>query len=335
MVVEQNKEHPEKEFIYVPVPHMDQMKDDDEIDILELWNVIWKGKWFIIGFTLLCTLVAVYVTLHVLPVIYKSDVVLQPTETSSPSGLSALAANLPISIPLGNRGGKNANIVSFLNSRTIRERLIGKYDLLPKLYPEIWDKENKKWMTDDPEKKPTMLKTIINLKDKYQINKDMKTQLITISYIDEDPEFTKIMLQRIVKEVRYYLENEYESDAKRERQFVENQLNKAEKELEYWEKQIPSDKLILSKIQRERFASQTVYTELRKQLELSKISEVKEVINFKILDHPFVPEQKFKPKRSQICSLTIMTSAFLSICLLFFQQFLINVRVKSKLNSKI
>jgi len=336
MVVEQNKEHPEKEFIYIPVPQMEQMGDDDEIDLLDLWNVIWKGKWFIMGFTLLCTLVAVYVTLYVLPVTYKSDVVLQPTEMSSQSGLSALAASLPISIPLGGSGGKNANIVSFLNSRTIKERLIEKYDLLPKLYSDIWDKENKKWLIDDPEDKPTVLKgTQEKFKEIYIVNKDKTTELITISWIDEDPEFTKTMLQRTVKEVRYYLENEYESDAKREREFVENQLNKAEKELEYWEKQVPSDKLILSKIQRERFASQTVYTELRKQLELSKIAEVKEIINFKILDHPFVPEEKFKPKRAIICALTIVTAGFLSIFLLFFQQFVINLRGKSKLDSKI
>ncbi|MBT6339631.1 MAG: hypothetical protein HOJ48_10095 [Desulfobacula sp.] len=336
MSIEQNKEHHEKEFIYVPVPQMDQMGDDDEIDLLGLWNTIWKGKWFIMGFTLLCTLVAVYVTLYVLPVTYKSDVVLQPTEMSSQSGLSALAANLPISIPLGGSGGKNANIVSFLNSRTIKERLIEKYDLLPKLYSDIWDKENQKWMIDDPEEKPTILKGIQEkFKEIYAINKDKKTELITISWTDEDPEFTKIMLQRIVKEVRYYLENDYESDAKREREFVETQLNKAEKELEYWEKQVPSDKLILSKIQRERFASQTVYTELRKQLELSKISEVKEIINFKILDQPFVPERRFKPKRSLICALTILTAGFLSIFILFFQQFVINLRGKSKLDSKI
>jgi uncharacterized protein involved in exopolysaccharide biosynthesis len=333
--IEQNKEHPGKEFIYVPVPQMDQMGEDDEIDLLEFWNVIWKGKWFIIGFTLLCTLVAVYVTLYVLPVTYKSDVVLQPTETSSQSGLSALAASLPISIPLGSTGGKNANIVSFLSSRTIKERLIEKYDLLPKLYSDIWDKENKKWIIDVLENKPTILKAIIKLKTKYTFSKDNKTGLITISWMDEDPEFTKIMLQRIVKEVRYYLENEYESDAKREREFVENQLNKAEKELEYWEKQIPSEKLTLSKIQRERLASQTVYTELRKQLEISKISEVKEIISFKILDRAFVPENRFKPKRTQICSLTIGVSVFLSILILFVQQVIFNLRVKSKLDSKI
>ena len=333
--VEQNKEHPEKEIIYVPVPQMDQMGEDDEIDLLDLWNTIWKGKWFVMGFTLLCTLVAVYVTLYVMPVTYKSNVVLQPTETSSMSGLSALAANLPISIPLGGKGDKNANIISFLNSRTIKERLIEKYELLPKLYSDIWDKENKKWLIDDPEEKPTMLKAIENLKDRYQVYKDRESELVTITWFDEDPEFTKIMLQRIVREVRYYLENEYESDAKREREFVENQLNKAEKELDYWERQVPTDKLILSKIQRERFASQTVYTELRKQLELSKISEVKEIISFKILDQPFVPEERFKPKRSQICLLTIVVSGFFSIFLLFFQQFVINLTAKSKSGSKV
>ncbi|WP_035240282.1 Wzz/FepE/Etk N-terminal domain-containing protein [Desulfobacter vibrioformis] len=323
----------EKEFVYIPVPQMDQ---EDEIDLLELWNVIWKGKWFIFGFTLLTTLIAVYVTLYVLPVTYKSDIVLQPTETTSNSGLSALATNLPISLPISGGDNKNENIVSFLNSRTIKQRLIEKYNLLPKIYPEVWDTENQKWEIDDPEDQPTILKAIQEkFKDIYTIEKDEKTSLITISWIDQYPKFTKTMLLRTVKELEYYLENEYESDAKREREFVDNQLKKSEKELEYWEKQIPSDKLTLSKIQRERLASLTVYTELRKQLELAKISEVKEIIRFKVLDQPFVPEEKFKPKRLMICALTIVVAGFLSIFLLFLKQFSINLRTKSKLDSKI
>ena len=330
MIVERNKEHPEKEFIYVPVSQMEHPEYDGEIDLIELWKVIWQGKWFIMGLTLFCTLVAVYTTLYVLPVTYKSYVVLQPTETNSQSSLAALAANLPISIPLNGKSDKNNNIVTFLNSRTIKERLIEKYDLLPKLYAEIWDKENQKWMIDDPKKKPTVLKGVKEKFEKiYKITQDKKTALITISWIDEEPEFTSTMLQRIVEEVRYYLENEYESDAKREREFVENQLNKAEKELEYWERQVPSDKLTLSKIQREQFASQTVYTELRKQLALSKISEVKEIISFKILDKPFVPEDIFKPKRSMICALTLVVSIFFATLLVFINQYVCNLRTKS------
>lgn len=323
----------EKEFVYIPVPQMDQ---EDEIDLLELWNVIWKGKWFIFGFTLLTTLIAVYVTLYVLPVTYKSDIVLQPTETTSNSGLSALAANLPISLPISGGNNKNENIVSFLNSRTIKQRLIEKYNLLPKFYSKIWDTENQKWEVNNPEDQPTVLKAIQEEFQKiFIIDQDTKTNLITISWIDQDPKFTKTMLLRTVKELKYYLENEYESDAKREREFVDTQLKKSEKELEYWEKQIPSDKLTLSKIQREGLAAQTVYTELRKQLELAKISEVKEVIRFKVLDQPFVPEKKFKPKRSMICALTIVVTGFLSIFLLFLKQFAINLRGKSKQNSKV
>ena len=87
---------------------------------------------------------------------------------------------------------------------------------------------------------------------KIEANLDAKTNLLTLSWIDEDPEFTKIMLERVVQEIRNYLENEYESDAKREREFVESQLEKAETELDHWEKQVPSATLTLSKIQRER-----------------------------------------------------------------------------------
>ena len=201
MVGEQNKEHPEKEYIYVPVPQMDPPGDDDEIDLLELWNVIWKGKWFVMGFTLACTLVAVYITLYVMPVTYKSDMVIQPTEVSSQSGLSALAASLPISIPMGNSGDKNIKLVTFLNSRTIKQRLIEKYDLLPKFYPDLWDKENSKWLIDDPKAMPTVLKVIQGGFDGiYTASEDQKTGLITLSWADQDPEFTKIMLNRTEKE---------------------------------------------------------------------------------------------------------------------------------------
>lgn len=320
-----NIKQPEKEFVYIPVPQTDQ---EDEIDLLELWNIMWKGKWFISGFTFVATLIAVYVTLYVLPVTYKSDMVLQPTESTSKSGLSALAASLPINIPLGNSGDKNINIIIFLKSRTIKQRLIEKYNLLPKFYPEIWDSENQKWIIDDPEDKPTVLKGIQKLEGIYQINKDKITGLISISWVDQNPEFTKTMLLRIVKELEFYFENEHESDAKRQREFVEAQVTKSEKELEYWEKQIPSDKLTFSKIQRELLASQAVYTELRKQLEISKIAEVKEIIRFKVLDQPYIPEKKFKPKRSNICALTLVISGFFSVLLIFLNQFIHKVRKK-------
>ena len=70
----------------------------------------------------------------------------------------------------------------------------------------------------------------------------------------------------------------------------------------------------------------SVYAELRKQLELAKINEVKEIIRFKVLDEAYVPESRFKPKRSRICALTIVASGFFSVFLVFLRNFVVNIR---------
>ena len=335
MVVEQNKEHPEKEFVYVPVPQIDQ---EDEIDLLELWNVIWRGKWFIMGCSLLCTLIAVYVTLYKLPVTYKSNIVLQPmqSDNSTMSKLSGLIGNLPLPINLNSGGDKSANIVAFLKSRNLKARLIKKYNLLPRFYKDIWDTEKQQWVVDDPEAEPTVVKALQQniMNSIFQVNQDMKTSLITISWIDTEPEFTATMLNNVVKELLYYLDNEYETDAKREREFIDKQLKQSNKELEYWENQVPSQKLTLAKIQRERLVAQTIYAELRKQLELAKISEARELVSFKILDNSFIPEKKYKPKRSMICLLTLIIAGMSSIFIIFFIRFISNIKKEKKALSK-
>ena len=97
------------------------------------------------------------------------------------------------------------------------------------------------------------------------------------------------------------------------------------------EKQVPSGQLTLSKIQRERAVSQTVYTELRKQLELAKINEVKEVTRFKILDRPYLPKYPFKPKHFMISALTIVASGFFAVFLVFIVQFVSHARNKPEI----
>ena len=321
-----------KEVIYVPAYSGMMMPEEDEINLIDLWRVIWAGKWFIAGFTLFCTLIAVFVSLYVLPVTYKSEAVLMPIESNAGglSQLAGLAGSLPIPIDLGG-GGKSDHILAYLQSRNLKQKLIEKYDLLPRLYEKLWEPAKKVWNVDDPKNQPTIVKAIQEktLEDIYSASQDKKTNLISLSWVDKGPAFAAEMLEHVIADLQYYLDNEYESDAQRERIFVEGQLAKATKELEKWEKQIPDDKLTLATIQRERLAAQTVYTELRKQLELAKITEAKELVRFKVLDSPLIAEKKFKPKRTLICIITLVSSFFLSIILLFLQ----NIVNKIKQNS--
>jgi uncharacterized protein involved in exopolysaccharide biosynthesis len=285
----------------------------DEIDLFAYGKLLWRGRLFIAAFTIVCTLAAVFLAFFVLPVTYKSEAVLMPTETQGGGMLAGLMASLPIPIGLP-MGEKADSIMAFLNSRILKERLLVKYDLLPRLYKKLWNEEKMDWLVDDAEDKPTVVLALQEeaLRDISQVSQDKKTNLITISWVDEDPAFAASMLERVISELRHYLDHEYETDAKREREFVEQQLAQATAELERWEQRLPAPSLPLAKIQRERLAAQTVYAELRKQLALARISEAKELIRFKVLDPPLVPVKKFKPKRALICAMALIGSGIVA-----------------------
>ena len=314
----------DKEVVYLQ-PALPPEYEEDEIDFLEHWQVIWNGKWIIFSVTTFAVILAIILAFFVLPVTYKSEAVLAPVTTdNSVGGLSSLVASLPIPISIPGSSTSNTRILDFLQSRALQERLITQYNLLPIMYEKLWDADNKKWIVDDPDDMPTIIKTLQEkaLDDFYEASQDKKTNLITISWIGKDPELCSTMLFAVIKELNHFLKTEYVSSARKEREFIEKQLSSATTELEYWEKQVPSETLTLEKITREHLASQTVYTELRKQLELAKIAEAKEMIRFKVLDKPFVPEVKYKPKRKLIVALAGVTGGFLGVFLVFVLNFI-------------
>ena len=319
-----------KEIVYAYPPFHAIESQGDEIDLIELWRVFWAGKYFIISFILFCTLGAGIISFVFLPKEYKSTATLIPAkqEESSFGSLSGLIGDLPLPISLPGQG--SSNIMSFLESRTLRERLITKYNLLPVLYSDLWNPKTKNWEVADPAEKPTVILAIQEevLNEFFSVNQDNKTELINMSWSGEKPDFCSLMLERVIKELTFFLENEYISDARREREFVEGQLAEATKELEYWERQLPSEKLTLSKITRERLASQAVYAELRKQLELAKINEAKKLETFEILDMPYVPEKPFKPKTKLNMMLAFIASFFIALLGVFSLNFIHNLKQK-------
>ena len=68
----------------MPVPN-------DEIDLRELFRVLWAGKWLIGGITLAVAVIAVIIAL-MLPNIYRAEALLAPNDQEGAGKLSALAA---------------------------------------------------------------------------------------------------------------------------------------------------------------------------------------------------------------------------------------------------
>ena len=259
----------EREVVYVQPAYMGE--PDDEIDLLDLWCIIWRGKWFIIGFVALATIAAAFVSFYVLPVTYKSEVVLQ---TRGDAGV----------------------MVNYLNNRVLSD-----------------------------------LKNVPQNVKSYS-KQEVSTQkgLLTISWVDHDPARTKEILDKIVKAARNYIKNEYESSAEQELEFIRKQLQESRQDFVYWQNKQPDSDLTLSQIQGERRAAEETYIELRKQLELAKIEAHKSRPDFAVLKPAYVPDSRYKPNRKLICTLTLVTSLFVSVFLVFFWNFVRNARGRLK-----
>ncbi len=78
---------------------------------------------------------------------------------------------------------------------------------------------------------------------------------------------------------------------------------------------IPSIKLDLERLIREKTIQQEIYKVLAKESELAKMEASKDQEIIEVIEWAHIPEKKFKPKRVQIC-ITVTLAAFLLACFL-------------------
>ncbi|WP_229660119.1 Wzz/FepE/Etk N-terminal domain-containing protein, partial [Tersicoccus solisilvae] len=143
---------------------------DDEIDLRELFAVIWQGKWLITGVTLVFAVSSAVIAL-MMPNIYKSEALLAPaSEEQGAGGLAGLASQFGglasmAGINLGGSGGsdKTQLAIEVLKSRQFIGDFIEKHQILPELMavdkwnmvdntlsfdPNVYVQESKTWVRD-------------------------------------------------------------------------------------------------------------------------------------------------------------------------------------------
>jgi uncharacterized protein involved in exopolysaccharide biosynthesis len=89
---------------------------------------------------------------------------------------------------------------------------------------------------------------------------------------------------------------------------------------------IPSISLDMSRIQLELEAQRQVYTQLKVQYELLKVSMASEKPVFQILEMAEAPDQKSGPSRGMICIIVTFAAAFFSVFLAFVLNAVENIK---------
>jgi len=124
---------------------------DDEIDLRELFSVLWDGKWWIAGLTSIAAVIAVVYALS-LTNINRSEALFAPA-SSDGGGLGGLAAQyggLGISLPGGGGGDKTGLGLEVMKSRAFIQQFIERRNILVSLMAaETWNASSGELVIDE------------------------------------------------------------------------------------------------------------------------------------------------------------------------------------------
>ncbi|MAS60360.1 MAG: LPS O-antigen length regulator [Gammaproteobacteria bacterium] len=300
------------QFLQHPYP-------DDEIDLKELFMVLWAGKWLISAVTGLAAAISVVVALS-LPNIYTASSLLAPAQSSS-GGMSnlmkqygGLASLAGVSLPDGEDRSRAQLGMQLLRSRAFIGKFVESRDILPELMatqgwevdsgklsfdPELYDADTKKWVRDADFPKrpePSLLEAYEAFMEILAVSEDKRTGFVTVTIDHHSPIVAAQWVNWLVDDV---------NAAVRAQDVAE-----AEKSIEYLKQQVDSTPLA---------DLQAMFFELiQSQIETVMLAEARPEYVFKSIDPAVIPEEKSKPNRILICVAGTLLGAVIGACLALF-----------------
>ena len=279
---------------------------EDEVNLLDYLFVLLKHKWLIMGMVFFTVLTSMVTSLR-MPDIYRSEATIacREKEKLSSSPLSALGAlgGIPVDIAGLGGGGSLEKFEVVLKSRRLARNIVGRYQLMPRLFQGAWDSEKKAWKNNPA---PTFQDAYRALMGMMTLSRDRKRNVLTIGFEYKDPAFAKEMVAYYLTELSGSLRRETLKDAEENQRFLRRQLEQT------------SDVLLKEKI----------YALLAKEIEKETFASAQKYYSFLVLDPPIVPDlnKKIRPNRRLICILSLIVALFVAVFMAFFLEYINNIR---------
>ena len=307
-------------------PNNDQLLQnpysDDEIDLKELFAVLWGGKWLISAVTGLAAAISVVVALS-LPNMYTASALLAPAESSG-GGLSGLmkqygglASLAGVSLPGGEEGSRAQLGMQLMKSRAFIGDFVERRDILPELMaveswdagsgdvvfdPESYDAASKKWVRDvEPPKSPAPSAQEAHkaFSAVLGVSQDKRTGYVTVSIEHQSPVIAAQWVNWLVEDVNAAVKAQ--------------DVSEAEKSIEYLKQQVANTSLA---------DLQAMFFELiQSQTETVMLAEVRPEYVFKTIDPAVIPEEKSKPSRALICILGTLLGGMLGVVIVLIRHY--------------
>lgn len=212
---------------------------EDEINLRDYWRVLVKRRVLIVCLTVGVAFATAFITLLQFDV-YQSTVTLLPL-TGSGAGLPTEAQQGLLSGLLGvvgvGSGSSSERLLAVLHSRTLTEDVIQRLDLLPILFAESWDTDTQRWVVDEP---PNLEDAVRSLRSMVKITSDETNTTISLTVTSADPVLCAAIAAQYIEELQRILRDNAFSLAKKNRLFIEEQLQKTQEDLRLAEEALQS-----------------------------------------------------------------------------------------------
>lgn len=279
---------------------------NDEIDLLELWRILLKYKRVILLATFGAAIVAAGISL-LMPNIYRAEVLLAPVVSaddaksgglaSALGGLGGLASMAGISI--GGSSSTEENL-AVLQSRDFLWKFVQEKKLMPILFEDAWDEQQKKWKEADVKKQPGQMDVhrLFTKGGLLSVDKDKKTDLVTVAVEWGDAALAANWANALVEKLNQYL--------------AQQAIARSESNLKYL-----NEELMRAQIEEMR---KTLFDLIANEQKQAMLANAQKEFAFKVLDPAVEPDKKIKPKRSLIVILTAFVAGFLAILYAFIME---------------
>ena len=301
--------------------HQSPDQYDDEIDLRELFGVLWAGKIKIIAITAVFAVASVIYALSV-PNQYKATALLAPAQSDG-GGLSGALGQLGglaslAGVSLGGGESSEGQIAQeIMKSWSYIEGFIADNDLAVELAAvqgwskgsnelqineSVYDAENKQWLGENEAGvagPPSSWSLFQAFSGRLAVSEDKNSGLVSVSIEYYSPQVAKQWVDLYVESINRFMQ--------------QRQVTKVSRNIEYLQEQI--GKTSIAEMQ------EVFYSIIEEQTKNKMLAEASPDYAFVAVSPSMVPEEKSQPKRALIWILGTLLGGMLSVLLVLIMHY--------------
>ena len=318
-------------------------KQDDEINLIELFAVLWRRKIMIILITLIAAIaVIIYSVISLrlppeesfLPNQYTPRALMLIAGSSGARNASSmmgdsmvnLASLVGVSIPVSTSLSELA--IYMIGTNSMLDSVVDEFDLITRFN-----------LTESSSPRTISRRT---LKNSLRAEYNEKSGVLSISFTHIDPVFAR----DVVNYCTFYLEKRFDELGLDKNKIMKENLEvniantfqeiiMLEEENRRLERSVvtassfggvPAITTEINRINMELRAQELIYTQLKVQYESLKVEMASELPLFQILEMAEVPDMKSGPSRTNLCVIVTLAAGFFAVLLAFILNALSNVK---------